>query len=365
MFLKRIFILLFFFCLSVTSVFSQKQNSKYSIDVNYARGYIFLHHQKIIYLNRNDPQNIIISWNKHTFGEKEWERAFNNPSYGLSFGYQDFRNEHLGKAYGLFLNYTTYLYKKKLALQIGDGLSYMTKPYNKVTNNKNLYIGTKFLNGFYLSLQYREPNLFTNIGFQTGILFSHYSNGKVKSPNLGINSFLLQAGVNYSFGYVKKSRPICEKEAVFSKRIRYNLEVKSGVNEFVVGSGVKPFYVMSLYANKRLSRKNGISVGGEYFISNAQKEWLKYRQAFNPEWKDKPIDSKRVGVFIGHDLYFNKLSFMTQIGYYLYNKTEKEYPYYERIGFKYQLHKNIFCSLGLKVHIVKAEQLEFGIGIKL
>ncbi len=366
MHLNRFFILLLFVFTSIT-VFSQKNETKtkYSVDVNYAKGHIFLHHKKVIPLERNNPKNIIVSWNKHTFGQKEWERVFNNPSYGVSFVYQDFNSDFLGKSYGIYFNYTTYLYKRKLLIQLADGISYMTRPYDKVNNNKNIYIGSKVLNGFYLSFRYQEPNLFRGFGLQTGILFSHNSNAKIKMPNLGINSILFQLGVNYSFGEKENRLPYYEPEISFEKRIQYNFEVKGGVNELVEGVGIKPFYVLSLYGSKRFNRKNGMTFGGEYFASNGFREWVKYRKFFDyPNMKGYP-DYRRVGIFIGHEFYINKTSFFTQFGYYVYNKLKNKDILYERIGFRYQFHKNIFATVGLKVFIVNAEQLEFGLGVKL
>ena len=51
-----------------------------------------------------------------------------------------------------------------------------------------------------------NQNLFKNIGFHAGILFTHYSNGRVKSPNSGINTYLLNVGLNYNLdeNFVRK-----------------------------------------------------------------------------------------------------------------------------------------------------------------
>ena len=69
-------------------------------------------------------------------------------------------------------------------------------------------------------------------------------------------------------------------------------------------------------------------------------------------------DWKRAGVFVGHELHFNKNSFVTQFGYYAYYDYDFEGRVYFRGGLKRRFTKNIFGAITLKSHGAKAEAVE-------
>jgi hypothetical protein len=72
-----------------------------------------------------------------------------------------------------------------------------------------------------------------------------------------------------------------------------------------------------------------------------------------------------VGLFVGHALHFNKLSLITQLGYYVCYSYDFEGSVYIRPGLKYIVYKNISPPISLKTHGAKAEAIEFGLGIRL
>ena len=97
----------------------------------------------------------------------------------------------------------------------------------------------------------------------------------------------------------------------------------TGINESdIIGAGQFPFYIFSGYADKRVSSKSAIQLGADVFFSNFLKELIRYQSISFPENNvAADTDFKRVGVFVGHELFINKLSIGTQLGYYVY------YPY--------------------------------------
>ena len=76
-------------------------------------------------------------------------------------------------------------------------------------------------------------------------------------------------------------------------------------------------------------------------------------------------DYKRVGGFLGYELFVNDLSVVTQLGYYLYYPYDFQGRIYNRIGLKYYFSEKWFGAFSVKSHLAKAETLEFGIGIRL
>ena len=127
-----------------------------------------------------------------------------------------------------------------------------------------------------------------------------------------------------------------------------------------------PFYILSAYADKRWTHKSAFQIGADVFFSQFLKEYIAYRYAaFPEEGEDGTADYKRVGVFAGHELFINKMSLVTQFGYYVYYPYDFEGRTYIRIGLKRYFGEKWFAALTLKSHGAKAEAVELGVGIRL
>lgn len=364
--MKQVVALLLF----LYSCFSIGQNDglkPVTVDVNYFKGNIALHNNDILHLITGHPEGVIISWNKKTFGKENWQQRFNYPDYGVSFSYQNLKNEALGKNIALYAHYNFYFLKRRLMLRIGQGLALTSNPYDKETNYKNIAFGSKVMSSTYLMINYKKERLFGNFGWQTGLSMIHYSNANVKAPNTSINSMTFNVGLVYNLDDDDPEYIGNLSEEKFTEPIRYNLVFRSGVNESdVVGSGQFPFYILSVYADKRLSHTSAVHLGTDMFVSKFLKEYIYYRSvAFPDDGNDGNADYKRIGIVAGHELFVNKLSVLTQLGYYIYYPYDFEGRTYFRIGLKRYLGKKMFGALTLKTHGAKAEAVEFGIGIRL
>lgn len=347
---------------------AQKEKNPFSIDANYFYGTILEHNSDISSLITGHPSGLILSYNRKTFGKNAWESRYNYPDYGASFIFQDLKNEFMGKNYGLYGHYNFYFFKRNVIFRIGQGLAYTTNPYDKKENYRNTAFGTRLLSSTYMMLNYKKEQIFKGFGLQAGISLIHYSNANVKAPNSSINSFAFNIGVNYVIDDTEESVFIPSTEdKKFTEKIKYNLAFRSGVNESDVNnSGQYVFYVVSAYADKRINRKSAIQVGTDVFFSNFLKTQIKYKSVAFPEDNVKgDEDYKRVGVFVGHELFISKTSLITQLGYYVYYPFDFEGRVYNRVGLKRYFSNKIYGALTLKSHGAKAEGVEFGIGIRL
>lgn len=363
----RIFSALF---LAIAYGFSQEGETPrvVSWEANTYYGSIILHNPDISHLITAHPQGLILAWNRKTFGQKDWEQAYNYPDTGFSFIYQDLDNKTLGENYSLYAHYNFYFLKRQLQFRIGQGIAYNTNPYDKYTNFRNNAYGSDLLSSTYLMLNYQKEALWHHIGFKAGISIVHYSNANVKAPNTSTNTFALNAGIVYTLGeqgsvdYIRT-----EKQHDHSEPVRYNLVFRTGVNESdVINSGQYPFYILSAYADKRLGGKSALQLGADLYFSNFLKELIRYQSVSFPDLQvSANEDYKRMGVFIGHELFINRMSIITQLGYYLYYPFDFEGRVYNRVGLKYYLGDKWFGAVTLKSHAAKAEAVEFGIGIRL
>ena len=364
----RLLVLCFFCAISSVSFSQDKTHTSY-IDVNYFKGNIALHNNDILHLIQGHPEGVIIGWNKKTYGFNDWEQRYNYPDYGLSLAYQNLKNDVLGNVVSAYAHYNFYFFKRHLMFRIGQGLAYTNNPYDKENNFRNNAFGTHFMSSTYVMLNYKKERVLNHFGFQAGLSLIHYSNANVKAPNTSINSIALNLGVTYN---LDESNPeyqytLGDNDRQFTQPIKYNLVFRTGVNESdVVGSGQFPFYIVSAYADKRINRKSAVQLGTDVFFSNFLKELIYYRSVAFPEDNvSGDEDYKRVGIFAGHELFVNKTSLLTQLGYYVYYPFDFEGRTYFRIGLKRYFSNKWFGALTLKSHGAKAEAVEFGVGFRI
>ena len=358
------------FCVCYSLIFSQENKRSSYIDVNYFKGNIALHNNDILHLIKGHPEGVILSWNNKTYGLEDWEQRYDYPDYGFSFIYQNLKNDVLGNNYSLYAHYNFYFLKRNLMFRIGQGLALTTNPYDKETNYRNNAFGSRIMSSTFVMLNYKKERIIDQFGLQGGISMIHYSNANVKAPNTSINSITLNIGVNYNLDAEAPNYIVIDSTELnkkFTEPIKYNLVFRSGINESdVIGSGQFPFYIVSAYADKRINQKSALQFGADVFFSNFLKEYIYYRSVAFPE---EPVtgdeDYKRVGMFVGHELFVNRLSLVTQLGYYVYYPFDFEGRTYIRVGLKRYFGTKWFGALTLKAHAAKAEAVEFGIGVRL
>lgn len=351
------------------SLFSQENEKQYSIDANYYYGSILPHSQKIKHLITAHPEGVLVSIDRKTFGEKEWETRFNYPDYGITLHYQNNKNETLGDMFGVIAHYNFYFFKRNLQLKIGQGIAYNTNPYDKNTNYRNVAYSTHLMPTSLFQLNFRKENIFEGLGIQAGAFLIHHSNGTMKSPNTSTNTVGANIGLNYVFDSKKERNfiPRANRDSVYSEPIHYNFAFRSGVQESrVIGTGQYGFYFFSAYADKRFRKSSAVQAGVDVFISPMYKNEIEYMAIAFPELDvDGNLNSTRVGVFAGYELFINKLSFEGQLGVYVLDEYKANTALYQRLGLKYYFYQNVFLGTSLKTHFSKAEAMEFSLGIRL
>lgn len=354
-------------CLFSLAIFAQESANDSYFDANYFKGYITLHNNDILGLIQGHPEGVILSWNKKTFGNEAWEQRYNYPDYGASLIYQNLKNPILGNNIGVYGHYNFFFFKRNLMFRVGQGIAYASNPYDRVENPKNIAFGSRLLSSTYVMLQYKKERIFDRFGFQAGFTLIHYSNANFKAPNTSINTIALSAGVTYNLEQESPKYISNLGEEKFAEPIKYNIVLRGGINQSdLIGTAQYPFYVASAYADKRLNRKSAIQFGADIFFSNFLKDQIRFEStALLNNGVTGDEDYKRVGIFVGHELFVNKLSLLTQFGYYVYNPSGFDGSTYIRAGLKRYFGDKWFGALTLKSHGFSAEALEFGIGVRL
>lgn len=366
----KILLKLLFYIFPILIFSQKKEKSGTYFQAEYFYGNILKHNKNVGHFLTGHPTGVIISYNLKSKGNKDWQQRFNYPDFGISAAYQDYKNPILGNLYSLYAHYNFYLLprnnKNQFILRGGWGIAYNTNPYNKDTNPKNVAFGTKINSSTYLKLYYQRENIFKNFDINSGLTFIHASNSSVKSPNTGVNVWAATIGLNYQLNNNSQQYKPKKPKEKYSEKLKYNFKLSFGASESdYIGSGVKPFYVITSYVDKRINKKSALQFGAEWMANYALKNYIKIRNILTNEASHK--DFNRIGLLLGHELFISNLSLETQLGYYIYYPFEFEGRIYERITLKYYFkeRKKYFASIGLKAHAANAETVAFGIGIRL
>jgi hypothetical protein len=336
------------------------------LELSYSYGTILQHNPDISHLITEHPVALMGYYNHQTRGEKEWEARYNYPDWGVGFAYQDMRNFYLGEAYSAYAFYNFYFFDRWLQVKVGQGMAYMTKPFDPVDNFRNNAYGSRLTSSTLLGLHLRRENIWKGLGIHAGATIIHYSNANVRAPNNSTNTLLFSAGLNYRIDQVEDIRRIKWERRPYREPLAYNVVARLGWNESDIrGSGQFKFYNFSFYADKRINVKSSIQLGTEVIISEFLKEYRDFFANSRPDdgiTGDEPY--QRVGVFVGHELHLGKTSLLTQLGYYVYWPIPFESRIYNRIGLQRRFLEDYFVSVTVRSHAASAEGVSLGIGYR-
>jgi hypothetical protein len=350
----------------MAGLFGQEKPTYKTLDFSTFYGSILPHNSDISHLIRGHPTGGILSLNNRTFGSRPWHQDFGYPDWGFSAIFQDMSNPELGFNFGIYAHLNAYFLRRNVQLRMGQGIAYNSNPYDRLVNFRNNAYGSQILSSTYFLVQLQKERLFGRFGIATGVGLIHYSNGNVRAPNTSTNTFILTAGLTYDpnpqpIPEFKQWTPLEQAEP-----IHVNVMFRTGVNESdVIGSGQFPFYIASIYADKRVGRLSGFQIGTDIFFSHFLKELIRFKATSFPELQiDRNSDYRRVGMFAGHELFMGKLSVITQLGYYVYYPFDFEGRVYNRIGAQRTFGEHFLGGISLKSHGAKAEAVEFGLGYR-
>lgn len=330
-------------------------------------GFLYAQHLELQIFNAHFPA-FEFSIQQLTYGRQKWERNFNYPITGVSFFYSPLgNNSMLGSAFALmpFINFP--LYKTKiftLGFRFALGLGYLTKKYDRVTNYKDIAIGSHFNAAVNLMIEGRfRVNEYISI--TGGISLQHFSNGSLKTPNYGLNAPLVSLGLavkpvrdNKDIGdrYIAPTEP-------FSTTIRNSLELNFG---FAIGYKNMTsqlgnnYFVYHFFENTffPVGRKSKWGFGLDLSYDASHKKILELADVTGVS----TFSIMRPGINAAYELMIGKLGFIMNLGYYISGKETSNGPLYEKLCFQYNFTKNLFAHIMLKVHFGRADYIGWGIG---
>jgi hypothetical protein len=331
----------------------------------YAQGsFVMKHTSAVNHLAASHPTGFELNAQRQTTGSAAWHGWYKYPKVGVALVYYDYHNPTLGQSYAT----TVYLSKsfwrtprQDLSFRLGTGLAWFTNPFDLQTNRKNVVVSSSLNATLQMRLEY-DYALTPHLGVLVGVALNHYSNGATTKPNFGINLPTVLLGLNY---HQQRPAPTIPYLAPAPADVGHNFLLAStslGYKQLELGE-YKKYAVNSVTvaAGRRVNRKSNLLVGLEGFYDRS----LLAAQKDTARNQGQLVDVKKAGIFLGHELLFGRLAFVSHLGVYIYNPYKSNSFYYERLGLRYQFTNVVFGAVDLKIHRGTADVIEFKVGAKL
>ncbi len=367
--LVLLFILIFFTSIINAQYKHKFRSSNLLIQGKVHYGFLIPHHLEMHIFNAHFPA-YEITLAKVTHGKSRWEYMYNYPVIGVSLWHSQLGNsQYFGSATALFpfINFPLIKTKKNtLAFRIGLGIGYIEKPFDRITNYKNIAIGSNINAAANFLLEY-DMRINERLNCLLGIGFIHFSNGAIKTPNYGINIPTINAGLSYR---LSKENPYLKRKLLpelypfefdGSRSIDLNVSFGVGIKDMMQEYN-RRFYAYELSINlfKQLSFKSKLGLGfnfsydgTDYFIH------MKNKGEINSK-----VQIIRPGLHLAYEMLLSQLSFIFAIGGYYGGIEKGDGNIYEKAGIKYNITEKLFTHITLKAHGGRADYLALGLGYK-
>jgi hypothetical protein len=311
-------IIIFFFLLLSRFLFSQndsleKLKSKFNPEFNTGNGSIIQNYPGVP--NQNFVNYTGVNLLFQTRGSDNWHQFYNYPQAGIQAAFGTFQSKEFGYTIAALPN-MIFRNQKRLYFKMALGGAFFNKPFNYITNNRNLYIGYNFCNmtlfAFGKSFRVGKKML-----INLDISFAHCSNGHTSLPNVGMNSFLLNVGLQ---AYQPKNKKILPVYKLDNKLI-YTVRTSLGLHQFgattkAVGGPTYPSYHLSFYVSKPFRNIHVVDAGIVFSYYTSFHDYIVNQEVYKTNIN---LKSSTGVVFIGHEFVFGNFGLSTQLGIYFYN----------------------------------------------
>ncbi|MBI3512368.1 MAG: acyloxyacyl hydrolase [Bacteroidetes bacterium] len=342
--------------------FSQNNNSGFYFSINAHDGMILAQHNYIRDMVGGNSTAIEVNFSRPVCGKKIWHCIYHCPEVGVTFVGVQFANPAvLGNGFSFypFINFNIAQGKIiALKFKVGTSLGYVTKKYGE-DNPTNIMIGSN-MNGFVNLRLNAQIRLSEKWRIETGIGMTHFSNGAMKLPNLGINMVSFNLGLGYHFGENNKMQM---PDTVICRVRTFHVVTYASVGWAALTRGDSKKYtagVVSINYETFNGKKIKWNAGAEVLYDGSLYERYKSDTIIGLA---NPVQNVQVGVKAGFALVVGRLSMPVEMGYYAYSRVP--YHFFHRIGLRYQINDHFVASLTLRTRWAHADFFEFGFGYSI
>lgn len=318
---------------------------------------------------------------KQTTGDKLWHQIYGYPEFGVGVYSAVFTNTKLlGNpiaVYGFFNAPFVKVNRLSLNYELGLGLTFNWNDLNPVSNPINVAISTD--KSVYIDAGISFKYLLTRrLSFEVGYGFTHFSNGRLKMPNKGLNTGATKISLSCELNdepirYQSQIKPpfSCHYEWIISGYggSRNVLYVGTSVDLATQMKGLNyAVFGLSNTFNRQINYKSKIGFGFTMEYNGSQNSQI-IVEGGNLDVLDQRFERYlALSIYPSYELVIDRLSVVIQPGFYLYRKKSADMTpgYYQRIGVKYHFMKNTFLGINLRAYnFYQSDFIEWTIGHRL
>jgi len=329
---------------------------------------------------------------KQTSGKKEWQQIHAYPQYGVGISYFDLGNVHIDSMFGKPLSFYFFYGapiarsgKFSLNADLEIGLSTAFHAYDPKSNPDQTIIGatTNLHSALSLELYYR---LSRRTDIAMGLSFMHFSNGKIYTPQQGINIFGLNLSTVYHYDPHRGKR-INEQKKIRPDLIKTSIDPFKPANEWSVMGSIGTVQVdPGMWKHNNGDLDTTKNVGPRYFTNSvsldyAYHRWQKWKLAAGVDFfydrsaihlypnmlpsEIKFSDKAFYGAHIGLHYCVARISAVFNYGRYIYKPFNERGKWYMRVGGRFGVAPKIEAQISLKTRNGRvADWIEWGIVYK-
>lgn len=310
----------------------------------------------------NPARSFEINLGLKTSGTLFWHQLYNLPSYGIGFYYCDLNNPEIyGEVKSGFMFMEIPFSERRQRqgrLKVSLGLSFFNRYHDPVENPLNVNIGNRV--NVHINLNYSLFfSLNDNLILAPGVSFTHFSNGAYKRPNRGFNLFDVNMALRFKTGSHLPGDfgQLRIQEEFTGVQQRLFLVFSFGFLQRYEGDPTYLARSLSLNHTIQTGFRGRWGIGTDIEFDDHTRKTIK-------ETSDKPDyrDYVRLTAFASHEILFDRMSVLLNLGTYLHYKIRPDKMVFSRIGLRYSLGNNLNAQIALKAHGGRADHVQWGIG---
>lgn len=345
---------------------------KTGIEANMHVGRVFRHTTNFRPTINGPSYAIEVSAFKQTDGSKNWQKKLHYPEIGGGFYAVIHHNrDTIGNGFGTYMFWKYPLVRSKVVdfyLKMGAGLGVLTKKYDAIKNPVDNPIGS-YVNVFVLIRFGLDWKISRQFKLVTAFTYSHFSDGAVQLPNLGINTPTGTIGLVY----YPQNKPIAVNRDSFSRKpvLKNELYAKAGIGMLDVTKFIKekPWLMQttSIGYSRYINICNKLSAGLTLEFNFGEPHI--YVNTLETEKKKLKKAATELSINIADEILIGRFAMHFELGAYLYHTYRLPLPIYFKLGGAYYLpdmgkkkRSSMFVNGNVKAHGATAQLVEGNIG---
>jgi len=329
----------------------------------------------------NVARTLTFEVGRQTDGTRDWHRVYNYPSYGVGFYVGRFDHErelgHPVATYGFFSWPFPMSDRAQVTADVGLGVSWNWTAFDRTTNPTNTALGSRVayhLDGG-LSLRFLATERVSVYG---GLNLTHWSNGAMKQPNLGLAVVGPKAGVRYNFApQAAPTRARAEDLPRFEPSWEFvvggagsgkNVAAATSTHVDVVDRW-RDFDAFNITAavQRHFYQFGKVATGADLSYDGATGARVDIVNGRQVDSRARVDERFALGLYSGYEHVIARFSVLFQVGYAVWRRFDDEdVPrFYQRYGSRFHFSDHFWGTFAVRsIRLRKANFLEFGLGYR-